>query len=151
MEDRLQMMLKMQHELQLHMKPVGRDPMKLEGDDRAAFIRDMTLALEDELHEAMNETGWKPWATSRHVNAEEFTKELVDGWHFFMNLMLTGAAVLNMSIPDYCDHFTKAYLAKNAVNLNRQETGYDGVSGKCPKCKRDLLEVAPNHLETCNG
>lgn len=149
MEDRFQMMLKMQRQLQLSM-PAG-DPMLLQGAERAAFIRDMTLACEDELHEALAETGWKPWASSRHVNADPMRKELVDAWHFFMNLMLIAAAEAHMTCDEFADQFTKDYVTKNAVNLQRQQQGYDGVSGKCRQCHRDLKEVEPNHEENCNG
>lgn len=141
MDDQLRLMLGMQRDLQLAMPPVGNDIMAKTGDELAATIRNMVLACEDELHEAMNETGWKPWATSRHVNAEAFTKELVDAWHFFMNLMLIGAAALEMNPEDYADHFTRQYIAKNIVNRQRQEEGYDGVTTKCPGCKREMSET----------
>lgn len=136
--DKLEMMMEMQYNLQFKMPPLGRDVMALEGDERAEFLRWNMLACEDEIHEALAETGWKPWATSRHVNGEAYTKELIDAWHFFMNLMLCGAAALNMSIHDYADYFTKKYIEKNIVNQQRQEEGYDGVKDKCIVCHREL-------------
>ena len=151
MVERLSLMLGMQQDLQLTIPPKGVDPAAHEGDKMASHVRDMVIALEDELHEAMNETGWKPWATSRHFNAEPFTKELVDAWHFFMNLMLVGAHQLGMSAEEYADYFTRQYITKNVINRERHEKGeYDGLN-KCPKCKRDLNEVEPDHLETCNA
>lgn len=139
--DMLTDMLKMQHSLQLRMKPAGRDPMMLEEEDRAQFIRDMTLALEDELHEALNETGWKPWATSRHLHNTAFTKELIDAWHFFMNLMLVAAAAEEMTIEEYAQWFYQRYREKNGINAQRQADGYDGLTSKCQICKRDILEA----------
>lgn len=144
MEDRLALMLRMQYQLQFKMPPVGTDIMQKVGNERAELVRNMILACEDELHEAMNETGWKPWATSRHFNAKAFTKEMIDAWHFFMNLMLVGAAASGMGVDEYADYFTRKYIEKNAVNAERQVEGYDGVTGKCPHCKRDLAETDPH-------
>lgn len=107
-------------------------------DLRAQFVRDMVLSLEDELHEALNEVGWKPWAKSRHFNTEAFQSELIDCWHFFLNLML----VAGMDEDD----LVAGYFAKRGVNIARQNLGYDGQSGKCPECKRAL----DDKYTTCN-
>jgi hypothetical protein len=125
-------MLAMQRSLQ---NRYGKDPGSLVGDERAAYVRDMVLAVTDELHEALGETGWKPWASSRHLNRAEYMGELVDVWHFFMNLLL----VANIT----WDEFSDAYISKNAENIRRQELGlaYDGIQGKCPACKRDLGDI----------
>lgn len=97
---------------------------------KPAYIRDMVLACTDELHEALNEVGWKPWASSRHVNLEAFRGELIDALHFLLNLFL----LADLDAAGILDR----YLAKNERNAQRQEEGYDGVSGKCPSCKRAL-------------
>lgn len=148
MEDRFQMMLRMQLELQKgHMK--DGNPQTLTGDAMADFMRWNAWACEDEIHEAMAEVDWKPWTHNevRVIHEEAFLKEMVDAFHFFMNMLLC-------ALPDspevIADKFTRAYLTKNAINAQRQSEGYTGLN-KCPKCKRDLLEVAPNHMETCNG
>lgn len=126
-------MLGMQRDLQIRYG--GVDPGSLDGDMRADYIRTMILATEDELHEALAETGWKPWASSRHLNRAEYKGELVDAWHFFMNLLL----VANIT----WDEFSLAYEAKNKVNHSRidQGDGYDGIAGKCPGCRRDLGDL----------
>jgi dimeric dUTPase (all-alpha-NTP-PPase superfamily) len=135
MEDRFGLMLKMQLELQQqHMK--DGDPRFLEGDHMAEFMRWNAWAVEDELHEAMAEVGWKPWATSRHINQEAFMKEMVDAFHFFMNMLLCGCQ--GWSPSQIADEFTKMYIVKNAINAQRQAKGYNGVTGKCPKCHREL-------------
>jgi dimeric dUTPase (all-alpha-NTP-PPase superfamily) len=130
--DILREMLKAQRALQRDMHEV--DPGEMMIDDRVMYIKDMVLAMTDELHELLNETGWKPWATSRHVNREAAVGELVDVWHFFMNLMLA----LNVSPNELFDR----YMEKRQRNIQRQQNGYDGVSGKCPKCKRALDDPA---------
>lgn len=94
------------------------------------FIRTNILALEDELHEALAEVGWKPWATSRHINREAFLSEMTDAFHFFMNLLI----VTGYDGQD----LLKAYEQKSMINEQRQIDGYDGVSSKCPGCGRAL-------------
>ena len=103
-------------------------------DERIQFIKDMTMALSAELQEMLDEVGWKPWATSRHVNEEAMQGELVDIFHFFMNLCMAA----NLT-PDML--FEK-YQAKRAKNIARQEEGYDGITGKCPHCRRALDDDA---------
>jgi dimeric dUTPase (all-alpha-NTP-PPase superfamily) len=131
-------MLEMQLQLQQnHMK--DGDPRFLTGNDMANFMRWNAWALEDEVHEAMAEVGWKPWASSRHINQEAFMKEMVDAFHFFMNMLLCGSQ--GWTPQQIADEFTRAYIRKNHQNAQRQKEGYDGVSQKCPYCHRDLSEV----------
>lgn len=130
--DRLIEMFRLQLELQS--KAYGKDPRELAGTERIEFFKNMKLALQDELHEALDEIGWKPWATSKHWNEEAVKGELVDAWHFFMNLCI----VADMSPRE----LHRRYLAKRQKNIARQEAGYDGVSTKCPVCKRALDDDA---------
>lgn len=90
------------------------------------------FALTKELSELTDEIGWKPWATSRHINRERAVEELVDVWHFFMNIML------HLGVD--AEELAAKYAAKNKINHRRQTDGYDGVSGKCPQCHRDIAE-----------
>lgn len=150
MKDRLATMLEMQRDLQLKM-PSG-DPALLEGDARAAFVTWNVTALADEIHEALAEMGWKPWATSRHLNPDAMLKEMVDAWHFFMNILLVIGAELDLTPEELSANFFRAYTKKNQVNVERQAGGYDGVSTKCPNCKRELSETHPNHwVETTDN
>lgn len=135
-DDRLTVMLKLQNTLQREVYGADLDGMLPHA--RMSFIRDNVLALTDELHEALNETGWKPWATSRHLNAGAFIGELVDAWHFMMNLLLA----TGLTPKEISDIFYSGYLAKAKKNEERQKAGYDGVSTKCPVCKRALDDVA---------
>lgn len=117
-------------QLRLQIESYGNDPAEMDPERRAEFIRWNVLALTDELHEALGEVGWKPWATSRHLNREAFMKELVDGLHFFVNLCLAAGIT--------ADEIVDAYKQKAEVNAQRQVDGYDGVTTKCPQCKREL-------------
>lgn len=130
--DSLAAMYSAQHELQV--KAYGKDPITLGEEERIQFIKDMILALTDELHEFLAETGWKPWATSRHIHTEAAAGELVDAWHFFMNLMLA----IGMTPED----LFVGYMEKRGRNLKRQQEGYDGVAGKCQSCGRALDDIA---------
>lgn len=95
---------------------------------RMSYLRTQALALTDELHEALAETGWKPWATSNHLNRDAYAGELADVFIFFMNLMLT-ADITPSELMDLVK-------AKQIKNMQRQDDGYDGVATKCPQCKR---------------
>lgn len=143
-DDRLAQMLKLQRELQV--ESFKLDPAELDDEMRMEFIRWNTLALVAELVEMLDETGWKPWATSNHVHGEPALKEMVDAWHFFMNILWAIAGGGHGDADVLAEAFTERYLAKRKVNAERQAEGYDGVTGKCPGCKRDLAEVEVRHV-----
>jgi phosphoribosyl-ATP pyrophosphohydrolase len=132
-------MLVAQYELQTD--TYGHDFVEMnDGDhdeERAAFVRDNVLAATDELHEALQEVGWKPWASSRHMNKEPYLGELVDVFHFLMNLLL----VTGVHPQALADEFSRRYFAKNARNAERQVEGYTGAKEKCPACGRDTAET----------
>lgn len=130
--DRLAIMLNMQSELQE--RHFGARVEELQGEERIQFLKDMYIAFVDEMHEALGEVGWKPWATSKHWNEEAFKGELIDAWHFFMNFMLVAGL-------DAEDLFER-YMQKHSVNVARQEAGYDGVTGKCSGCRRAFDDKA---------
>lgn len=129
--DLLRHMLSKQKQLQE--KAYGHDLDAMTNVERIEFLKINILALEDELHEALAEVGWKPWADSRHINIDQLRGELIDAWHFMMNLFITAGMDAQM--------ITDMYLAKREKNIKRQEEGYDGVSGKCKVCKRALDDV----------
>lgn len=118
----------------------GLDPLKLEGEDRLEYLRWNALALENELHELLQETGWKPWSTSWHVNEEEALQEFADLVHFALNVALV-IAPRGWSPDDVAATIVDRYFKKREVNAERQENGYDGIAGKCPGCHRDLAEI----------
>lgn len=129
--DRLEEMLSRQRELQALIN--GYDMAEQTAVQRIDNIKENVLALTDELHEVLGEMGWKSWAKSRHINYEAARGEVVDAWHFLMNIMLH----LDMSADD----LYAGYLRKRAVNEARQVAGYDGVSTKCTGCGRAQDDV----------
>lgn len=137
--DRLANLLRSQFTLQV--EAYHRDLSSMTPEARVVFIKDMVLALTDELHEALNETSWKPWASTHgEVNDEAFFAELVDAFHFMMNLMLV--AFPHEAPEKIADKLWSGYVVKNAKNLQRQQEGYDGKSNKCPGCRRALDDDA---------
>lgn len=91
-------------------------------------------ALIHELVEMEGETGWKPWAKGAFVNLEAARGEWIDMLHFMIN----GALLLGMD----AEMIKHLYDAKHAKNEARQNAEYDGVSTKCPGCKRALDDDA---------
>lgn len=114
------------------------DPPYLDPEERAEFIRWNVLAATDELHEALGEVGWKPWATDRYFNRDAFVGELIDVMHFVANLLVTAGVT--------GDELSQRYHSKQRRNAYRQEVGYDGKTGKCPTCRRDLEDLKTGPL-----
>lgn len=121
-----------QRQLDLQRNSFGVNPAALNPEAKMEYIRSMTLALEDELHEALAETGWKPWAASNHLDSDAFGAELVDALHFLVNLFLAAGWTAG-DVSSY-------YFKKAERNAARQAEGYNGIDGKCPGCKRDYLD-----------
>lgn len=88
-----------------------------------------------EFGELLDEFGWKPWANPRGwVNREAALTEAVDIAHFLANILCA------IGVTD--DEWTAAYQAKQQVNRDRQRDGYDGVTDKCPSCKRAFTQTS---------
>lgn len=133
-DDRLTRMLTMQLELQ---RELQTDPTAVPLDRRADWIAHMVLAATAELHEALNEVGWKAWATSRHVNDDACFDELRDAWQFLTNAMFT----VYQCSPEELAHLLEGALnEKIEKNRARARAGYTGTE-KCPGCRRALDEV----------
>ena len=131
-------------QLKLQKESFGVDPDDLSDEERIEFIKNMVLAATDELHEALNEVGWKPWASSRHINRDAYVGELIDVMHFLVNLFLAVGAT--------ADEVETRYQMKADKNARRQLEGYDGVANKCPDCRRayDDIGVTCSATEGCD-
>jgi len=139
-DDRLLSMLTAQAQLQREAYGIDVNVADMTIESRVRYIKDMVLAATDELHEALNEAPWKPWTIGVPViNEEAFFAELVDVWHFVMNLLLVAHAGWT---PDrVAVELAVRYTTKNRKNLQRQLDGYDGRN-KCPGCRRALDDDA---------
>lgn len=85
--------------------------------ENVELIKLQTLALVDEAMESLREIPWKPW---KHVNTtidlEKYRMELIDIFHFLVNLFLFAGMDVRM-VLEY-------YLRKNKINTVRQKNGY---------------------------
>ena len=73
-------------------------------------------AMTQEIAELTDSVPWKWWAKYQKVDVQNARVEVVDLFHF----LISAAQVLGMTADDVFD----AYMKKNAVNFQRQETGY---------------------------
>lgn len=108
-DEKLEDMFKKQEELQRLNYPNGIFK-------NMGYIKDMTLACEQELHEMLRETPWKPWKLNQEWNIDNAKNELIDAQHFIINLALA----LGMSAYE----FHALFNSKNAINRKRLEGGY---------------------------
>lgn len=116
----------------------------MNGEALANYVVMNHSALVSEASELLAEFGWKAWAQPRGwVNRANALKEAVDVAHFLGNI-LSAIGVTDQEWED-------AYRKKQEVNRQRQRDGYDGLSGKCPKCKRsydDDIACTPAEIVT---
>jgi len=112
MESDLKFLFKLQDELQTK---VGNFPL-VDDVQRQKFINMHSLALVDEVFEALRETPFKDWKKNQSYNEDKFKEELVDAWHFLINLSLASG----MSGEELFSRFVN----KNKVNIERQDKGY---------------------------
>jgi dimeric dUTPase (all-alpha-NTP-PPase superfamily) len=121
-EDKLNLMLKMQRTLQEN--AYGYNFSKLTPQERTAFIKEMSIHVNQELNEMLYELPYfKPWKDYSGMTDEEIRQayvkaggELVDLAHFFLNLVIG----LDMT----ADELFTGYYNKNKENYQRQVEGY---------------------------
>ena len=142
MTDSLEKIFELQAELQRRINGYDLDDQSV--TQRIENIKLNVLACTDELHELLNETSWKPWAKGEpFINRDAAVKEGVDALHFMVNLFLH----LGVSPAELLHRYTE----KNEVNHRRQESGYDGVSTKCPRCRRALEDLTITQIHAEDG
>lgn len=92
--------------------------------DRVAFIKEHSIHLNQEINEMLYELPYfKPWKDYTDVTEQDELEaimkarmELIDAWHFFMNIML------GLGFSE--EGFYEMYMAKNKENHRRQDVGY---------------------------
>jgi hypothetical protein len=133
--DKFEELFQLQHDLQI--EAFGRNFQRMLQSERVIYIREMQQAAIMELCEALDEVGWKTWATSRHINRDAYIGELVDVLHFWINMLLA----LGDDPTELAREVFTRYGVKGRINAERQARGYDGVSSKCPACNRDVADM----------
>ena len=84
--------------------------------DRIHWVLNYCRAMSQEIAELTDSVPWKWWAKYQKFNVQNARVEVVDLLHFLISL----AQVLGMSADDLFN----AYVKKNEVNFQRQESGY---------------------------
>jgi len=85
-------------------------------EEQSRWVLNYCRAMGQELAELTDSVPWKWWAKYQKFDGQNARVEVVDLFHFLISL----AQVLGMSADDVF----QAYLKKNAVNFQRQDSGY---------------------------
>lgn len=85
-------------------------------EDKTKWVLNYCRAMGQELAELTDSVPWKWWAKYQRFDEQNARVEVVDLFHFLISL----AQVLGMSADDVF----QAYVKKNQVNFQRQESGY---------------------------
>ena len=86
------------------------------GDTPGARVSNMCVALIHEVVELQRLTNWKWWKQPANFDVMDAREEIADMLHFILQMSLE----LGMTPED----ILKEYERKNAVNQERQESGY---------------------------
>lgn len=116
-------------------------------DELRGYILRMAYGMEDEIHEATDEVDWKPWVQGEVFNRDAYLGELVDAFHFLMNLILAAGGRPESIATQFVDR----YYAKRKINEQRATSGYDGRATKCDVCGREIQDGVPLEERRANG
>ena len=111
--DKLDNIFELQDELN---RRIGVEMSSMNDEDRAKWILNYVRAMQQELAELTDSVPWKWWAKYQEFDKQNAKVEIVDLFHFLISL----AQVMGMTADDVHE----AYLKKNKVNHDRQESGY---------------------------
>jgi dimeric dUTPase (all-alpha-NTP-PPase superfamily) len=85
-------------------------------EDQTKWLLNYSRAVSQEMAELIDSVPWKWWAKYQKFDAQNARVEVVDLFHFLISM----AQVLGMSADDVFN----AYVKKNEVNFQRQDSGY---------------------------
>lgn len=111
--DKLSEIFRMQAELNAR---IGVNLNNISDEEKAKWILNYTRAMSQEIAELIDSVPWKWWAKYQKFDEQNARVEIVDLFHFLVSL----AQCVGMTSEDVFD----AYVKKNAVNHQRQESGY---------------------------
>ena len=95
---------------------IGVITEEMSAEDKAQWVLNYTRAMQQEIAELIDSVPWKWWAKYQEFDEQNAKVEVVDLFHFLISI----AQVLGMRPEDVY----QAYVKKNKVNHNRQESGY---------------------------
>lgn len=111
--DKLERIFEMQEELNAR---IGVNLKDISEEEQTKWVLNYTRAMQQEICELIDSVPWKWWAKYQEFDKQNARVEVVDLFHFLVSL----AQTLGMSSEDVF----QAYVAKNKVNHQRQESGY---------------------------
>jgi dimeric dUTPase (all-alpha-NTP-PPase superfamily) len=111
--DQLREMFRMQKSLNAR---IGVNTDSMSDEEKVKWVLNYCRAMSQEIAELTDSVPWKWWAKYQKFEEQNARVEVVDLFHF----LISAAQVLGMSADDVYN----AYLKKNAVNFQRQDTGY---------------------------
>ena len=111
--DQLRELFRMQQALN---ERIGVRTAGMTEEEKTKWVLNYCRAMSQELAELTDSVPWKWWAKYQKFDEQNARVEVVDLFHFLISL----AQTLGMSADDVFN----AYVKKNAVNFQRQETGY---------------------------
>jgi dimeric dUTPase (all-alpha-NTP-PPase superfamily) len=111
--DQLRELFRMQQALN---ERIGVRTQGMTEADQTHWVLNYCRAMSQEIAELTDSVPWKWWAKYQNFDAQNARVEVVDLFHFLISL----AQVLGMSADDVF----AAYVKKNEVNFQRQQSGY---------------------------
>lgn len=111
--DQLRELFRMQKALN---ERIGVQTHGMDEAEKTRWVLNYCRAMSQEIAELIDSVPWKWWAKYQQFDEQNARVEVVDLFHFLISL----AQVLGMEADDVY----AAYLKKNAVNFQRQDSGY---------------------------
>ena len=111
--DRLRELFRMQKSLN---ERIGVQTEGMSDQQKTEWVLNYCRAMSQEIAELTDSVPWKWWAKYQNLDEQNARVEVVDLFHFLISL----AQVLGMSADDVF----AAYVKKNEVNFQRQDSGY---------------------------
>jgi dimeric dUTPase (all-alpha-NTP-PPase superfamily) len=111
--DKLDEIFRLQDQLN---QRIGMNAAALTDEERVQWVLNYTRAMTQEIAELVDSVPWKWWAKYQTFDVQNARVEVVDLFHFLISI----AQVLGMSPDDVY----QAYVKKNQVNHQRQDSGY---------------------------
>lgn len=111
--DQLRELFRMQKALNAR---IGVHTDDMTDEEKTQWVLNYCRAMNQELAELTDSVPWKWWAKYQKLDEQNARVEVVDLFHFLISL----AQVLGMSADDVFE----AYMKKNEVNFQRQDSGY---------------------------
>lgn len=112
-----------EHQKELQKKLGTLSKMNESEPMRQKYVNQQILAIHEEAVEIMRESAYKNpdfvefgWKKGQQWDVDKFKEEIIDLWHFVMNLCIA----CNMD----ADEFYVRYCQKNKINIERKAKGY---------------------------